>query len=163
MAKTQQQHRIGLIIFVVAAAATCLLLGYWQLSRFESATGTAQNLGYAFQWPAFAAFFIYAYRRFIRLEADVDAEQDSSDEDDADADDLAVSPSKPKKKVWVRDKSEMTEIPEYLLPKRASAAAASRSAAADVPGEADRAGRSLSEYNDYLAQLRERDTEGQRR
>lgn len=138
-----------------------MLLAYWQLSRFESATGSAQNLGYAFQWPAFAFFFIYTYRRFIRLEADVEAEQ-SEDDATATSDDPAAATAKPKKKVWVRDNDEMTEIPEYLLPKRATSTATARPAA-DAPGEADRAGRSLSEYNDYLAQLRERDTEGQRR
>ena len=163
VAKTRQQHRIGLIIFVVAAAATCLLLGYWQLSRFESATGTAQNLGYAFQWPAFAAFFIYAYRRFIRLEADREAElaDDEAALDDetasaptADAD--ASPTAKPKsKRVWVdRDKTKMTEIPEYLLPHRTAATRGAESSGDTEP---------LNEYNDYLARLNARDTEGQRR
>lgn len=157
MAKTQTQHRIGLILFVVVAAAACLLLGYWQLSRFESATGTAQNLGYAFQWPAFAAFFIYAYRRFIRLEADRDAELDDLDEATNEPEAGQPAANSKKKRVWVdRDKSKMTEIPEYLLPKRAPAAAS-------VPSPADdegKPGKSLNEYNDYLARLSLSDSQG---
>ncbi len=174
MAKTRQQHRIGLIVFVVAAAATCLLLGYWQLSRFDSATGTARNLGYAFQWPAFAAFFIYAYRRFIRLEADLEAERGEDDESGSDAltdapiADQPTAPTPSRKKIWVdRDKSKMTEIPEYLLPKREPTSANARTAAEPDTGASgavgDEASGSLHEYNDYLARLSARDTEGQRR
>jgi DNA-binding transcriptional regulator of glucitol operon len=55
-------------------AAGCLALGWWQLERYDSAAGTAQNLGYALQWPLFAAFLVYAYRRFVRLEQESNAE-----------------------------------------------------------------------------------------
>ena len=46
----------------------CLALGWWQWERYESASGTGQNLGYALQWPVFAAFVVYAYRKFVRYE-----------------------------------------------------------------------------------------------
>lgn len=52
------------------SAVACLALGWWQWERFESVGGDGQNLGYAFQWPLFAAFVIYAYRKFVRLEDD---------------------------------------------------------------------------------------------
>lgn len=55
---------------MVVAAATCLALGWWQLQRYESTSGTGQNLGYALQWPLFAAFVVFAYRRFLQLEED---------------------------------------------------------------------------------------------
>ena len=55
-------------MLVVVAAAGCMALAWWQWTRFESATGTFQNLGYALQWPAFAAFCMYGYYKFVRLE-----------------------------------------------------------------------------------------------
>jgi DNA-binding transcriptional regulator of glucitol operon len=53
---------------VVVAACGCLALGWWQWTRFESVSGTFQNLGYALQWPLFAGFCVYAYRKFVRYE-----------------------------------------------------------------------------------------------
>ena len=57
-----------MIILVIGAACGCLALGWWQWSRWESATGTFQNLGYALQWPFFAGFCVYAYRKYVRYE-----------------------------------------------------------------------------------------------
>jgi len=53
---------------VIVAAGGCLALGWWQWSRFQSVSGTFQNLGYALQWPMFAWFCVYAYRKFVRYE-----------------------------------------------------------------------------------------------
>jgi DNA-binding transcriptional regulator of glucitol operon len=53
---------------VIVAALGCLALGWWQWTRFESNSGTFQNLGYALQWPFFAGFCVYAYRKFVRFE-----------------------------------------------------------------------------------------------
>jgi DNA-binding transcriptional regulator of glucitol operon len=55
-------------VLVVVAAAGCLALAWWQWTRFESDSGTFQNLGYALQWPAFAGFCVYGYYKFVRLE-----------------------------------------------------------------------------------------------
>lgn len=52
----------------MAAAAGCLALAWWQWTRFESNSGSFQNLGYALQWPLFAGFCVYAYYKFVRLE-----------------------------------------------------------------------------------------------
>jgi DNA-binding transcriptional regulator of glucitol operon len=65
---TTRRRRPALIALVVVAAAGCLALGWWQWTRFQSASGSFQNLGYALQWPAFAAFCVYAYRTFVRYE-----------------------------------------------------------------------------------------------
>ena len=85
-------RRLALILGVVVAASGCLALGWWQWNRYESNSGTFQNLGYAMQWPMFAAFCVYAYRKFVRLE------QSTPDAVDADGD--------------------VTEIPPGLLPER---------------------------------------------
>lgn len=63
-----RRRRVALTLLVTAAAACCLALGWWQWSRWESTAGSFQNLGYALQWPMFAAFCVYAYRKFIRYE-----------------------------------------------------------------------------------------------
>ncbi|GGK69892.1 transcriptional regulator [Nocardia camponoti] len=98
MTPRPQHNRPALIALVVVAALGCLALGWWQWQRFESATGTGQNLGYALQWPLFAAFAIFAYVRFVRLEREADPD----------------SPAQP-----VAEKREAPrEIPADFLPER---------------------------------------------
>lgn len=89
-----------MIVLVIIAACGCLALGWWQWSRFESTSGTFQNLGYALQWPMFAGFCVYAYRKFIRYE------EEGVPEPPTDADSI-------------------TEIPAGLLPERPTPGAAS--------------------------------------
>jgi DNA-binding transcriptional regulator of glucitol operon len=55
-------------VLVIVAALACLALGWWQWQRYQSVSGTGQNLGYALQWPLFAGFVVYAYRKFVRYE-----------------------------------------------------------------------------------------------
>jgi DNA-binding transcriptional regulator of glucitol operon len=55
-------------LLVIVAASGCLALGWWQWTRFQSTAGDFQNLGYALQWPLFAGFCVYAYRKFVRYE-----------------------------------------------------------------------------------------------
>ena len=91
-----------MIPFVILAAACCLALGWWQWTRYESASGGFQNLGYALQWPLFAFFCVYAYRKFIRYE------------------DSAEGTPAPD--------GQITEIPAGLLPERTLATAQSADA-----------------------------------
>lgn len=63
-------------VLVLAAALTCLRLGWWQWERAHESDGTAQNLGYSMLWPAFAAAFIYMWIRFLKLEKIKQAEDD---------------------------------------------------------------------------------------
>ncbi|MDF3339686.1 hypothetical protein P3H80_19780 [Mycolicibacterium septicum] len=93
---TTRRRRPALIALVFLGAAGCLALAWWQWTRYESASGTFQNLGYALQWPMFAGFCFYAYYKFVRYE-------DAPPE---------------------RDNGELTEIPAGLLPERPKAAAA---------------------------------------
>ncbi|MBH0121028.1 transcriptional regulator [Rhodococcus sp. NPDC003382] len=126
-------RRVALIVLVVVAATGCLALGYWQWTRFEAVGGTAQNLGYAFQWPAFAFFCVYAYRRFVRLEAEESEAEQTGD----------PRPSA---------SSEPTEIPEHLLPPRPGR----NLEPADDADLDDPEARQTLEYNEYLAQLARR-------
>jgi DNA-binding transcriptional regulator of glucitol operon len=86
-----RRRRFAQIILVIIAACGCLALGWWQWTRFESTSGSFQNLGYALQWPMFAGFCIYAYRKFVRYEG---------------------NPPEP------RPTTSITEVPEGLLPER---------------------------------------------
>jgi DNA-binding transcriptional regulator of glucitol operon len=80
---------------VCLAAGGCLALAWWQWTRYESTSGTFQNLGYALQWPMFAAFCVYAYYKFVRYEE--------------------APPSTPRT-------DEPTELPDGLLPERPTTA-----------------------------------------
>ena len=93
-----RRQRVALILLVIVAAAGCLALGWWQWSRYESASGSFQNLGYALQWPLFAGFCVYAYRKFVRYEQ---------------------SPPEPE-----YGADAMAEIPAGLLPERPAPASA---------------------------------------
>ncbi|GAC58603.1 hypothetical protein GOHSU_44_00030 [Gordonia hirsuta DSM 44140 = NBRC 16056] len=121
---TRTRHRPALIVLVVIASAACLALGWWQWDRFESASGTAQNLGYALQWPVFAVAIFWAYRRFVVMEADPEAVEAQ------------------------RKRSGPSEIAAGILPERPTATdfgIAALNDDADEPG--------LTEYNRYLAEL----------
>ena len=65
---TTRRRRPALVALVIVAACGCLALGWWQWTRFQSTSGSFQNLGYALQWPLFAWFCIYAYRKFVRYQ-----------------------------------------------------------------------------------------------
>lgn len=95
------------ILFLIVAVAATLALAYWQWTRFQAGSGTFQNLGYAFQWPLFGAFFIYLYRMILKYEnAAIDAEAEDPDAlYEADAEKFA---------------DQVTEIDEDFLPQRPS-------------------------------------------
>lgn len=62
---TPQRVLIGFACLVALIA--CCGLAYWQWQRFESASGTFQNLGYVLQWPFFGVFPAFMVWRFSRL------------------------------------------------------------------------------------------------
>ncbi|GAB20642.1 hypothetical protein GOEFS_121_00440 [Gordonia effusa NBRC 100432] len=126
----RRRHRPALIVLTLVAALACLVLAWWQWDRYESASGTAQNLGYALQWPAFAIAVIYAYRRFVVLE--------SSPEEQA--------------KI-AADARGATTIPDGLLPDRPTTPSASAFGTTSDPGDdAD-----LVAYNHFLKNLNNSD------
>lgn len=125
----RRRSRPALVVLVVAGAVTCLALGWWQWERFEAVGGNGQNLGYAFQWPLFAVFFIYAYRRFVQLE----------DADPAEAEKAA---------------DEVREIPADVLPPRPTVDAVAAEDASD-----DLEILQVQQYNEYLAELAAREND----
>lgn len=124
--KPQRKHvkvRAWHILLLTAAVITCLLLARWQWHRYQSGTGTFQNLGYAMQWPFFAAFFVYAYKMGIKMENEkIDAENASDSMEDLYAADLAkyggASAGDAAGGAKHADAREATEIDEDFLPQR---------------------------------------------
>ncbi|SMO80239.1 hypothetical protein SAMN06265174_106151 [Dietzia kunjamensis subsp. schimae] len=160
-APTAVRHRPAWIAFVVLGAIFCMGMGLWQLARYQEATGTAQNLGYTFMWPFLAGFLIYAYLKYVRMEADegdriaaadgVDGGHREGDdaEDDGDDGEVAqpsgVTATTGKNRTGRRRGPVVTEIPSDLLPTRRPA----RDEAVRDEG--------LDAYNSYLAELARKD------
>ncbi|AZA11988.1 hypothetical protein [Corynebacterium gerontici] len=97
--------RLWHIVFLIIAVIATLLLAWWQWTRFQSGSGTFQNLGYALQWPFFGAFFVYAYRKFVEYEN----QRLASDQELFDA---TAQPNNTSKH------NTITEIDESFLPQR---------------------------------------------
>jgi hypothetical protein len=55
-------------LLVLAVAAGFCRLGWWQWQRSQSATGGAQNVIYALEWPGFAIFGLVLWVRTMRDE-----------------------------------------------------------------------------------------------
>lgn len=97
------------IVLLVAAVIVTLLLARWQWQRFQSGTGSLQNLGYAMQWPFFGAFVVFIYRAGMRLENEkIDAENSGD----------AMQALYEADKAAYGDPGAMTEIDEDFLPSR---------------------------------------------
>ena len=151
-------------------------MGFWQLTRYQAASGTVQNLGYTFMWPFMAGFLIYAYVKYVRLEAEETdwlADQDRSaaqvrstgqdrsaepgvtagsweDDDDTVSHSPASGAHAPVASRARRRRGVITEIPADILP--------TRRPTADT-GATDEG---LAAYNTYLADLARRDGAGDR-
>jgi len=96
---------------VIVAAAGCLALAWWQWTRFESASGTFQNLGYALQWPLFAGFCFYAYYKFVRYE---DAPPEPRNHDAVTEIPSGILPERPKPATPSDDDTTLREYNAYL-------------------------------------------------
>ena len=76
----QHNHRRSLrkqimpVILLTLAVICTLLLARWQWDRFNSASGTFQNLGYALQWPVFGIFCVVIYRKYLKYEREMEEE-----------------------------------------------------------------------------------------
>lgn len=104
--KVKWWHILLIAFFVV----TFLFLAWWQWTRFQSGSGTFQNLGYAFQWPLFAVFVVYAYRTALKYENErIDAENAAAADGDEDYQYVSEREA---------PKHTMTAIDEDFLPSR---------------------------------------------
>ncbi len=111
MVSTTRRRRPALVALVIVAAAGCLLLAWWQWTRFESASGSFQNLGYALQWPLFAGFCVYAYYKFVRYE---DAPPEPKSHDAVTEIPAGLLPERPKPTTQSDDDPALREYNAYL-------------------------------------------------
>ena len=94
MATGTRMLRQFLLAAVLAAfVVACLRLGWWQLQRYHSPSGSLQNLGYTLQWPTFAAFALFMVWRLRRLERQRNAA--APDDDAVPPEDAAPPPGRP--------------------------------------------------------------------
>ena len=70
-------RRLGIVVVCLVALVGCVGLAWWQWERFESATGSWQNLGYVLQWPLFGLFPAFMFWRLRKLRTQEPARQES--------------------------------------------------------------------------------------
>jgi DNA-binding transcriptional regulator of glucitol operon len=81
----------GLLIVAVSLVSLIggALLAWWQWTRYQSASGTLQNLGYVLQWPLFGVFPAFMFYR-INLAAKRAREADEAAMADETADETGL-------------------------------------------------------------------------
>ena len=146
-------------LLVLAAVLVCLRLGWWQWDRSQELTGTAQNLGYAFLWPAFAASFIYMWFRFLTLEAKRDQEDDERlDEDLARLTGSAEEAPEPAADAGTDPATDLTIEPDQQeLDPEPGPGSRSTVISTALVGDDEDADPELAAYNRALAELAEKD------
>lgn len=110
---TTRRRRPALIALAALGAGGCLLLAWWQWTRYESNSGTFLNLGYALQWPMFAAFCVYAYFKFVRLE-EAPPTYDAGDAERPTEIPAGILPERPKAATPAEDDPTLREYNAYL-------------------------------------------------
>jgi DNA-binding transcriptional regulator of glucitol operon len=58
---------VGIVALCVLSLVACVGLAWWQWERFESSSGSWQNLGYVLQWPLFGLFPAFMFWRLRKL------------------------------------------------------------------------------------------------
>jgi hypothetical protein len=117
-------------LLTLGAMVTCGFLAAWQWRRAGSAMGSALNVGYGLQWPAFAVLFGWIWWRMLRIEI-------------AKLADAVPAPE-----------TEPTAVPRASLPDGPSPFVHRHGGVAAVSDDDDP---ELAEYNRMLAALAERE------
>jgi len=60
-------RRAGIVALCLLSLVACVGLAWWQWQRFESSSGSWQNLGYVLQWPLFGLFPAFMFWRLRKL------------------------------------------------------------------------------------------------
>ena len=99
-------RRLAIAGISLLSLVVCCGLAVWQWQRFESASGTWQNLGYVLQWPLFGLFpaFLFWRMRTLRTEHAVHPPQAPPAEE--------PPPARPRP-VAVRDDDDDPELVAY--------------------------------------------------
>jgi DNA-binding transcriptional regulator of glucitol operon len=89
-------RRAGIVFLCVLSLVACVGLAWWQWERFESSTGSWQNLGYVLQWPLFGLFPAFVFWRLRKLRTQPPAQPEHQPESAASQ---QAAPAEPDKKV----------------------------------------------------------------
>jgi DNA-binding transcriptional regulator of glucitol operon len=65
---------LGIAGVCLLSLAGAVALAWWQWERYESASGSLQNLGYVLQWPLFGLFPAFVFWRMRKLRKQRDEE-----------------------------------------------------------------------------------------
>lgn len=107
-------RRAGILALCVLSLVACVGLAWWQWQRFESATGSWQNLGYVLQWPLFGLFPAFMFWRLRRLrETHEPARRDPAGEPDNTVE-PHPAPARPAAVRQDEDDPELAEYNRYL-------------------------------------------------
>jgi hypothetical protein len=98
-------RRLGIVGVSLLSLAVCCGLAWWQWERFESASGTWQNLGYVLQWPLFGLFPAFLFWRMRKLRSAPPAPPAAVDDD-------PLPPPRPRPVITVDD-DEDPELAAY--------------------------------------------------
>ena len=102
-------RRLAIVGVCLLSLVVCCGLAVWQWQRFESATGTWQNLGYVLQWPLFGLFPAFLFWRMRKLRTEHTAAAAVREEPEP-----ADEPPPPRPRpVVVRDDDDDPELAEY--------------------------------------------------
>jgi hypothetical protein len=137
----------------------CVLLAWWQWDRYESSSGTLQNLGYVLQWPLFGLFPFYMFWRMRRLAAEAPAAAESAGEDVAHvaAGRTGEAPARAAEPV-VAESAVAEAIPAPASRRRGGPPPWQRPRPR-TPPPGDEPDEELAAYNRYLAELNARDAD----
>lgn len=102
-------RRVGIVALCVLSLVACVGLAWWQWQRFESASGTWQNLGYVLQWPLFGLFPAFMFWRLRKLRAQ---HQDSPPAEPPTAPEPPRAPARPARQD--EDDPELAAYNDYL-------------------------------------------------
>jgi DNA-binding transcriptional regulator of glucitol operon len=147
---------LAIVAVSLVAVVGGALLAWWQWTRYTSATGTLQNLGYVLQWPLFGVFPAFMFWRINRT-AQRERAADEADANQADtAADTNAEPvpmprqetprQKPPRQGTPRQKPEPQLDPRLTYTQNRT-----------VAGPDQELDQELLAYNNYLARLADRE------
>lgn len=135
-------RRLAIVGVCALSLAVCCGLAYWQWTRYSSAGGSFQNLGYVLQWPLFGLFPAFVFWRIRKLSKSAGG-QDTEETADAEPERAARS----------KDHSASTALTRVATRRPALA----RQGGPDPHDPEDPDDAELAAYNRYLAELYARD------
>lgn len=97
---------LAIVAVSLIAVVGGLLLAWWQWNRYQSASGTPQNLGYVLQWPLFGVFPAFMFWRIQRA-----ARRERPADDPPDQREKPVDP----KLTYVQNKQDVAGEDDELL------------------------------------------------